>query len=66
MSRFELLQQLTSGVPTDALLFALPAPADPAAGQAGTFKKRLGFRRAGSGGPGELFAFRLDGSLWTW
>lgn len=40
VSRFELLQQLTAGVPTDALLFAMPDKAG-AASAADKLKRRL-------------------------
>jgi brefeldin A-inhibited guanine nucleotide-exchange protein len=45
VSRFELLQQLTAGVPTDALLFAMPDKA--AAGSAADKLKRRILRRKG-------------------
>ena len=45
VSRFELLQQLTAGVPTDALLFAMPDKA--AAGSAADKLKRRIMRRKG-------------------
>ena len=50
VSRFELLQQLTAGVPTDALLFAMP---DKAAGN--------DLLRAGSSWSGWCHGFYLKG-----
>ena len=57
VSRFELLQQATAGVPTDALLFAMPERESPAGG----LKRRLlrpGSKAAAasSGGGGEAAA----------
>ena len=53
VSRFELLQQLTAGVPTDALLFAMPAEKGSAAGgTASKLKQRL-LRGRGAKGEGE-------------
>lgn len=51
VSRFELLQQLTAGVPTDALLFAMPAEkgAAGAGSAASKLKQRLMQRGSGKG-----------------
>lgn len=54
VSRFELLQQLTAGVPTDALLFAMPADKGASAGStASKLKQRLLRGRGAKGGEGE-------------
>jgi brefeldin A-inhibited guanine nucleotide-exchange protein len=45
VSRFELLQQMSAGVPTDALLFAMPDKA----GAADKLKRRIMPRRKGAG-----------------
>lgn len=47
VSRFELLQQLTAGVPTDALLFAMPDKLGASA--ADKLKRRIMPRRKGQG-----------------
>ena len=54
VSRFELLQQLTAGVPTDALLFAMPTEKSSGAGGAASkLKQRLLRGRGAKGGEGE-------------
>lgn len=49
VSRFELLQQATAGVPTDALLFAMPAEKESATSR---LKHKLQRHKSGGRGAG--------------